>query len=172
MFNPNPAFLSVEISTQGLYTRSQGSNRKKTLFNLPQVTNKCWTFDGLVLAPKAEKRIQSNLEGQFATLGANVSAFINNFGPICNPRNAQSRPQVFWALTPSVKQALKGVSKSQFEIFHVKYNHQRGSLQKLKKGLKVSGGFTLATYFTKNEGMLDIKCIMLFFIENVMVHFF
>jgi len=31
---------------------------------------------GLVLAPKAEKRIPSNLGGQFATLGANVPAFI------------------------------------------------------------------------------------------------
>jgi hypothetical protein len=30
-----------------------------------------------VLAPKAEKRIPSNLRGQFATLGTNVPAFIN-----------------------------------------------------------------------------------------------
>jgi hypothetical protein len=32
---------------------------------------------GFVLAPKAGKRIPSNLGGQFATLGAYVSAFIN-----------------------------------------------------------------------------------------------
>ncbi len=32
---------------------------------------------GLVLAPSPEKGYQSNLRGQFATLGANVSAFIN-----------------------------------------------------------------------------------------------
>jgi hypothetical protein len=32
---------------------------------------------GLVLAPRLEKKIPSNLGGQFATLGANVSAFIN-----------------------------------------------------------------------------------------------
>jgi hypothetical protein len=32
---------------------------------------------GLVLAPWLEKQIPSNLGGQFATLGANVSAFIN-----------------------------------------------------------------------------------------------
>jgi hypothetical protein len=35
-------------------------------------------FYGLVLAPRLEKRIPSNLGGQFATLGANVPAFINN----------------------------------------------------------------------------------------------
>jgi hypothetical protein len=35
-------------------------------------------LDGLVLAPRLEKkRMPSNLGGQFATLGANVSAFIN-----------------------------------------------------------------------------------------------
>jgi hypothetical protein len=32
---------------------------------------------GLVLAPRLKKRIPSNLGGQFATLGANVPAFIN-----------------------------------------------------------------------------------------------
>jgi hypothetical protein len=32
---------------------------------------------GLVLAPRLEKKIPSNLGGQFTTLGANVSAFIN-----------------------------------------------------------------------------------------------
>jgi ethanolamine transporter EutH len=30
-----------------------------------------------VLAPRLKKTISSNLGGQFATLGANVSAFIN-----------------------------------------------------------------------------------------------
>ncbi len=40
---------------QGLYTRSQGWNRKN-LFNLPQVTNKCWTLRPW-FGPKAEKRI-------------------------------------------------------------------------------------------------------------------
>jgi len=32
---------------------------------------------GLSIGPKAEKRIPSNLGGQFATLGTNVPAFIN-----------------------------------------------------------------------------------------------
>jgi hypothetical protein len=60
---------------QGFYTRSQGWHRKK-LFNLPQVSNKCWTLWPCI-GPKAEKRIPSNLGGQFATLlGANVPAFI------------------------------------------------------------------------------------------------
>jgi hypothetical protein len=51
---------------QGLYTRSQGWHRKK-LFNLPQVTNKCWTL-WPCFGPKAEKRISSNLGGQFTPL--------------------------------------------------------------------------------------------------------
>jgi hypothetical protein len=37
------------------------------------------------LAPKAEKRIPSNLGGQFATLGVNVSTFICNLGPNNKP---------------------------------------------------------------------------------------
>jgi hypothetical protein len=60
---------------QGLYTRSQGWNRKN-LFNLPQVTNECWTL-WPCNRPKAQKRIPSNLGSQFATPGANVPAFIN-----------------------------------------------------------------------------------------------
>jgi len=36
--------------------------------------------------PKADKKIPSNLGGQFATLGANVVTFINNLRPICNPK--------------------------------------------------------------------------------------
>jgi hypothetical protein len=76
MFNSNQAFLleqKVEMSTKGVYTRSQGWNRKN-IFNLPQVTNKCWT-----LWPPIgwKKRIPSNLGSQFATLGANVPAFNN-----------------------------------------------------------------------------------------------
>ncbi len=52
---------------QGLYTRRQGWNRKN-LFNLRQVTNKCWTLPPWY-GPKAEKRIPYNLGSQFATLG-------------------------------------------------------------------------------------------------------
>jgi len=32
---------------------------------------------GVVLTPRLKRRIPSNLGGQFATLGANVPAFIN-----------------------------------------------------------------------------------------------
>jgi hypothetical protein len=60
---------------QGLYTRSQGWTRNN-LFNLPKVTNKCWTLWPCI-GPKAGKRIPSNLAVWFATLRANVSAFIN-----------------------------------------------------------------------------------------------
>jgi hypothetical protein len=72
---------------------------------------------GLVLAPKLKKkRIPSNLGSQFATLGANVLAFINILSSMLKhllvtlvqttSQNAQSWPQVFLALTPSVKWAL------------------------------------------------------------------
>ncbi len=53
-------------SRQGLYTMSQGWHRKE-LFNLPQVTNKCWTLWPCI-GPKAGKRIPSNLGGRSATL--------------------------------------------------------------------------------------------------------
>jgi hypothetical protein len=40
-----PIGAKVEITAQGLYyIRSQGWNRKKELFNLPKVTNKCCTL--------------------------------------------------------------------------------------------------------------------------------
>jgi hypothetical protein len=51
---------------------------------------------GFTLGVKADiERIPSNLGGQFATLGADLQ-----------PKNAQNWPQVFLALTPSVKRAL------------------------------------------------------------------
>ncbi len=37
----------------------------------------------------------------------NVLAFISNLGPICNPKMLKVGPKFFWALTPSVKRALK-----------------------------------------------------------------
>jgi hypothetical protein len=51
-------------------------------------------LDGLVLASRLKKRIPLNLGNQFATLGAKQQA-----------KNAQSRPQAFSALTPSVNRA-------------------------------------------------------------------
>jgi hypothetical protein len=62
---------------------------------------------GLVLAPKAGKRILSNLGGQFETLGANVRAFINmltfvhvvafisNLGPNKKPNMFKVGPKFF-----------------------------------------------------------------------------
>jgi hypothetical protein len=58
------------------YLASRQAQHRKEPFNLPQVTNKCWTLWPWI-GPKAEKRIPSNLGGQFATPGANVPAFIN-----------------------------------------------------------------------------------------------
>ncbi len=59
---------------QGLYSRSQGWNIKIYIFNLPQATNKCWTLWPCI-GPKAEKGHHGS---QFATLGANLPAFINS----------------------------------------------------------------------------------------------
>jgi hypothetical protein len=58
-----------------LYTRSQGWNRKN-IFNLPQLLVKCWTFWPCI-GTNCGKRIPLNLGSQFATLGVNVSTFIN-----------------------------------------------------------------------------------------------
>jgi len=82
---------------QGLYTRCQGWDRKKTFRSAPS-TNKCWTLWPCI-GPKAERRIPSNLGGQFATPGVNV--LVNS-----QPKNAQRWHQVFLALPPSVKWAL------------------------------------------------------------------
>jgi len=61
---------------QGAYNRSQGWNRKSIL-NLPQLTNINVELYGLLLALRLKKRIPPDLGSQFATLGANVRAFIN-----------------------------------------------------------------------------------------------
>ncbi len=99
---------------QGLYTRSQGWNRKETFQSAPS-TNKCWTLWPCI-GPKAGKRIPSNLGGQFATLGANVPEFINmlmsmfyhllvTLGQFATQKCSKLDPQGFLALTPSVKWA-------------------------------------------------------------------
>jgi hypothetical protein len=48
-----------------------------------------------VLAPRLKKRIPSNLGSQFATLVANVVAFINKLGPEKKAKNAQNCPKFF-----------------------------------------------------------------------------
>jgi hypothetical protein len=50
---------------------------------------------GLVLAPRLKKRIPSNLGSQFATLGANVPAFISNLGPNDKPKMLKVGPEFF-----------------------------------------------------------------------------
>jgi hypothetical protein len=71
MFNPNQAFLLVPKlkSASRALTRKKNSICPKLLINAE--------LYGLVLAPRLEKRIPSNVGGQFATLEANVPAFIN-----------------------------------------------------------------------------------------------
>jgi hypothetical protein len=71
-----PIGAKVEISPR-CFTPQVNDDIEKKLFNLPQVTNKCWTLCTCI-GPKSEKRIPSNMEGQSATLGANVPAFTNN----------------------------------------------------------------------------------------------
>jgi hypothetical protein len=50
---------------------------------------------GLVLAPRLKKEVSLNLGGQFATLGANVSAFIRNLGPNKKPKMLKVGPKFF-----------------------------------------------------------------------------
>jgi phage gpG-like protein len=71
--------------------------------NLPQITNINVELYGLLLASRLKKRIPRDLGSQFATLGANVQAFISNFGPNNKPKMLKVGPQDFLALTPSVK---------------------------------------------------------------------
>jgi hypothetical protein len=71
--------------------------------NLPQLTNINVELYGLLLAPRLKKRIPQDLGSQFATLGANVPAFISNFGPNNKPKMLKVGPQVFSPLTPNVK---------------------------------------------------------------------
>jgi len=47
------------------------------------------------LAPRPKKSIPSNLESLFATLVANVGAFISNLGPDKNPKMLKLGPQIF-----------------------------------------------------------------------------
>jgi hypothetical protein len=105
MFNPNSAFLLVQelkSAPKGFTLGVKAEiEEKKNLSISPKLLINA-EFYGLLLAPRLKKRIQSNLGGPFATIGANVLAFINNFGPICNPKMLKVGPKFFWALTPSV----------------------------------------------------------------------
>jgi hypothetical protein len=70
--------------------------KKKKLFNLPQVLINAETFKALlVLAPKLKKRIPSSF----------WEADVQPLGPICNPKMLKVGPKFLLALTPSVKRA-------------------------------------------------------------------
>jgi len=78
MFNPNQAFLlvqKVEISPNGFTLRVKGELEKIFLI-CPKLLINAELY-GLVLAPRLEKGYHQIWEANFATLGANVSAFIN-----------------------------------------------------------------------------------------------
>jgi len=75
-----PIGAKVEISPKGFTLGVKGRNRKK-LFNLPQVQINAELY-GVVLAPRQKKKIPSKLGRQFATLGADVPAFINILTPM------------------------------------------------------------------------------------------
>jgi hypothetical protein len=78
MLNSNQAYLLVQrlkSFPKGFTLGMEAEIEKKKSICPKLVINV--EFYGLVLAPKAEKRIPSNLGSPFGTLGANVSTFIN-----------------------------------------------------------------------------------------------
>ncbi len=77
MFNPNPAFLLVQISPKRFTLGVKADEIQKKTFQSAPSTNKMLNFYGLVLAPRLKKRVLSNLGGRFASFGADVPAFIN-----------------------------------------------------------------------------------------------
>jgi hypothetical protein len=122
MFSPNQAkFLMVKKlkSTPMAFTLGGKAELEKIFSICPKLlTNKCSTLWPCIGPPRLEKGLPSTLGGTFATLGAKVSASIHilmsmvyhlllvTVGPNNKPKNAQSWPQAFSALSPSVKRAL------------------------------------------------------------------
>jgi hypothetical protein len=83
MFNPNQAFLLVQklkLAPPRAFPLGVKAELEKNLFNLPKINFKKTELYGLVLAPRMEKGYYPIKGGQFATLGANVPAFISNLG--------------------------------------------------------------------------------------------
>jgi hypothetical protein len=70
-----PIGAKVEIKPKG-FTLGVKAEIAKTFSTCPQVLINAERF-GLILAPRLKKGYHQNLGGQFATLGANVPAFIN-----------------------------------------------------------------------------------------------
>jgi hypothetical protein len=99
MFNSNHAFLLVQKLKSALSAKlcTLGVKAKKEMiFSIccPKLLINVELY-GLVLAPRLKKRIPSNLGSQFATLVANVVAFINKLGPDKKAKNAQNCPKFF-----------------------------------------------------------------------------
>jgi len=72
---------SIPIGAKVEITMSQGWNRRKKLFSICPKLRIIAEFYGLVLAPRLKETIPLNLGSQFATLQANVPAFISKLGP-------------------------------------------------------------------------------------------
>jgi hypothetical protein len=78
MLNPNQAFLLVQklkSAPMGFTLRVKAELEKSFSICLKLLINAQSTLWALLIGPKAGKSVPSNLRGQFATLGANVSAF-------------------------------------------------------------------------------------------------
>jgi hypothetical protein len=110
MFNSNQALLLVQTlksAPQKGFTLGVKAEMEKIFSICPRLlinAELLW----LSIGPQGwKKSIPLNLGSQFATLEANVLAFISNLGPNNQPKNAQSWPQVSSAMTPSVKASLK-----------------------------------------------------------------
>ncbi len=97
MFNSNQAFLLVQkmkSSPKG-FTLGVKAEIEKQIFSIcPKLQINAELY-GLVLAPRLKKRIPSTLGSQFATLGANVPAFISNLGPNDKPKMLKVGPKFF-----------------------------------------------------------------------------
>jgi hypothetical protein len=70
-----PIDAKVEISPTG-FTLGVEAELEKVFSICPKLLINAEVY-GLVLAPRLKKGASLNLGGQFATLGANVSAFVN-----------------------------------------------------------------------------------------------
>jgi hypothetical protein len=104
-----PIAAKVEISPMGFTLKVKAEILK--IFSIcPKLLINAELY-GIVLIPRLKKRIVSNLGSQFVTREANVPTFINirtsteYLWAKQQAKHAQSWPQVFSALTPSVKQA-------------------------------------------------------------------
>jgi hypothetical protein len=71
-----PIGAKVEISLKGFTLGVKGSNSKNLFSICPNLLINAELYGLVLLVPRLQKTIPSNLGGQFATLGAIVPAFI------------------------------------------------------------------------------------------------